>query len=206
MTMEYVDITVESEDSKDVLARLVHAVHKYNAPRRMAMGDGGTHPLAFSLPNFSEAAFDESARCVAFPQAGFVLRIFGEHAALAEYMQTPGVSRMSKMGMVFLAAPASIPDRAGSERFSRDRKLQKAYRDNAYARRQKSRAESQGRAHAARKHGVVEPAVRFEMSSGSQGQKFLLDVRRGASSPNDAWFLRINAYGLCAENTAIPKF
>lgn len=207
MAIKYIDIVLESEDSKDSLARLIHAIHKYNSPRATA-GENGimTHPLALSLPRFRQAEFAEGGRCISLPAAGETLRIFGEEADLIEYAKAPGVARMGAMGMAMISVPLNIPSGAASECFSRDRKLQKTYRNNAYARRQQKRAETQGRDYVAKKHGEVHPVARFEISSGSERQGFLLDVRREEAAPGAAWFKTTNSYGLCAHASSIPKF
>lgn len=212
MEVKYIDIVLEAGDEKDAVERIIHAIHKFNALRRIDLRDGSfTYPLAWSLPRFQEAQISEAGKLLALPQCGSMIRVFGSPDLLREYAGANIVAKLSRLGAAQVSEPQSIPNDAGAERFCRDRSLERMQPNNARARREKQREIERAGSYEYRptKKEIQTAVVRFEMTSESNKEKspvFLLDVRRSPGMEIQAWFSKTSSYGLCIGQSSVPKF
>lgn len=197
--MKYMDIVFESEDGQEVLGKLMGCVHGFNA--KSVSGR-----LAVSFPDFKSALYSDGGRLVGLPSAGSRVRLFAKEENLMEFMRSAPLVKYARLGMLHASSIAMLPVGTQMEQFTRDRSLQKNYKDNAYARRQKLRASEQGRKYEARRKMVMENSFRVEMRSVSTAAVFMLDIKSRVADAGSVCFASVNAYGLSGEGSCTPKF
>lgn len=196
--MRYLNLTATGEDSHETLARLLQAVHGFNASR------APNARVAVAFPGMQEALIDERGKVLQVPKPGSQLRVFGEEAALLAFATSSTPARMVKLGMVVRSAVCDVPAGAGAVRFVRDRSFERHHANGAYARRQARRAEARGET--AGRRGMAEPRTfGFHLRSKSTQHGFHVDVRK---EPAHQGFnlANISSYGLCSEGSAVPWF
>lgn len=200
MQLHYVDFSACGEDASFTLARLMAAVHGYDAK--------ATAPerLAVAYPAMREATVDNRGAQLTPPASGEVLRVFGRPESLTLFIASGTPLKLVRMGAATRTTQALVPAGATQTRFVRDRGFEKGFKAGSYARRQMRRAEEQGREYVPRASvGRVSRGFGLEAKSQSSENPFFLDIRNEPAE-NCELLRDITAYGLCGPGSSVPVF